>query len=87
MRHDYVSDSVAVRRPPLRQFLVTYLVPGSHGVNAKCANINAHLVFDNTGEGGSLVFRRYYDDDVRTEKVAEFREYLNYIMIEDYPED
>jgi hypothetical protein len=35
--------------------------------------LNAHLVFNNEDRGEGLVFRRYYEDSVRTEKVAEFQ--------------
>lgn len=67
-----------VRRPPLRKFIVRTLLPASSpsadgDVFHEDHEVVAHLVFDNANRGEGLVFRRYYDNDVRTEKVAEFQ--------------
>jgi hypothetical protein len=59
-----------VARPPLRRFQVNYRV---EGVGVCQAHIVAHLVFDNRSRGDGLIFRRYYDDNVRTEVVAMFQ--------------
>ena len=65
-------------RPPLRTFFVrTKRLDGTE----EDIQVSAHLVFNNKGADESgLVFRRYYDDSVRTEKVAEFQpdHWLNY---------
>lgn len=67
------NTKVGVRRPPLRKFLVR--TTSVHGVDETVHEdheVVAHLVFDNNARGEGLVFRRYYDDNVRTEKVAQF---------------
>lgn len=63
-----------VHRPPLRKFLVRTEMQevANRGVVLEDHEVVAHLVFDNSNRGEGLVFRRYYDDNVRTEKVAEF---------------
>lgn len=69
MEHEVVKK---VDRPPLRTFEVAvYLDPDHQQV--KYIKLQAHLVFNNEERGEGLVFRRYYDDSVRTEKVAEFQ--------------
>lgn len=71
MEHEeYPTD--LVRRPPLRKFSVRSIDPNNPGWS-EMHEITAHLVFDNSNRGEGLVFRRYYDDDARTEKVAEFQ--------------
>lgn len=55
-----------VSKPPLMIFEVKLVG------NAKCVEVVAHLAFNNSNRGEGLVFRRYYDDDVRTYVVAEF---------------
>jgi hypothetical protein len=59
-----------VLRPPLRTFTVRTDTESS---GQEDHEVTAHLVFDNASRGEGLVFRRYYDDSVRTEKVAEFQ--------------
>lgn len=58
-----------VTRAPLRWFRV-YLFDHSF------LDVQANLVFNNDGDANnpkeSLVFRKYYDNDVSTEVVAEF---------------
>lgn len=78
MEHE---TSLSVQRPPLRTFEVLTKhgdvesgVPWSFVTHL----VEAHLVFNNTDRGDSLVFRRYYDDSVRTEKVAEFPQFEYY---------
>lgn len=64
-------------RPPLRTFFVRIINDeGKH----EDLQVSAHLVFNNDSRGEGLIFRRYYDDSVRTEKVAEFQtgHWLNY---------
>lgn len=64
-------------RPPLRTFFVRILdAEGKH----EDVQLSAHLVFNNDSRGEGLVFRRYYDDSVRTEMVACFQpgHWLNY---------
>lgn len=75
-------------RPPLRTFIVRVVTDivihgtdGMHSVAGKHIEeheIVAHLVFDNSERGEGLVFRRYYDNDVRTEKVAQFNNWEFY---------
>lgn len=70
MDHELVPNE-DVRRPPLRKFKVR---TGATEASAhEDHEVTAHLVFDNSSRGEGLVFRRYYDDNVRTEKVAEFQ--------------
>lgn len=58
-----------VSRPPLRTFRV-FLFDHSF------EDVEAHLVFNNAHrddqDNSNLIFRKYYDNDVRTELVAEF---------------
>lgn len=63
-------------RPPLRKFAVRVVEDGER----YDVEVRAHLVFNNDGRGEGLVFRRYYDDSVRTELVATFQPgyWLNY---------
>lgn len=70
MNEDRTDD--VVRRPPLRTFLVKTRLEIAAGPIYEDHKVSAHLVFNNLDRGEGLVFRRYYDDSVRTEKVAEF---------------
>ncbi len=72
MDHEYMSNGPT--RPPLRDFIVRTIDGDGHLDHM----VNAHLVFNNRDRGEGLVFRRYYDDSVRTEKVAEFLDWLWY---------
>lgn len=67
MEHD-VSSSLRTL-PILRQFRVRVIEDGCY----YDVFVTAHLVFNNANRGEGLVFRRYYDDSVKTEKVAEFQ--------------
>lgn len=69
MDHDLSNDRMS--KPPLRDFKVC-TVDGQEHV------VTAHLVFNNKDRGEGLVFRRYYEDNVRTEKVAEFLDWVWY---------
>lgn len=75
MEHEEVDRFV--NRPPLRKFLVRTSIlangPEGSGTHVEEHTVTAHLVFDNSNRGEGLVFRRYYEDNVRTEKVAEFQ--------------
>lgn len=64
MQEEYDPEDSS-RRPPLRDFEVQLKDGSKH-------QVTAHLVFDNTNRGEGLLFRRYYDGSVRTERVAEF---------------
>lgn len=64
------STNRSVQRPPLRKFLVR--IRDTDNDRTEDHEVTAHLVFDNSCRGEGLVFRRYYDDNVRTEKVAQF---------------
>jgi hypothetical protein len=66
MEHDQSSNLRAVA--PLRRFRVRVFENDCH----YDVFVTAHLVFNNKDRGEGLVFRRYYEDSVRTEKVAEF---------------
>lgn len=74
MERDHRIDGMS--RPPLRTFLVrtnpVYSQDGTILVPASEHTVQAHLAFNNEGRGEGYVFRRYYDNDVRTEIVAEF---------------
>lgn len=69
MEHETVKK---VDRPPLRKYEVAVYEDPGH-CKVKYITVKAHLVFNNEDRGEGLVFRRYYDDSVRTEKVAEFQ--------------
>lgn len=73
MEHE--ETSVPLQRPPLRKFVVRTSTPDAEGSGNQIEDheVTAHLVFDNSNRGEGLVFRRYYDDSVKTEKVAEFQ--------------
>lgn len=74
MDHDDVKGPLA--RPPLRTFIVrtkpVYSQDGTVLVQTEDHTVTAHLVFNNELRGEGIVFRRYYEDSTRTEKVAEF---------------
>lgn len=69
MDHDLADRRVT--RAPLRHFVVERVDPTNPGWRDQ-TRVTAHLVFNNKNRGEGLVFRRYYDDSVRTEMVAEF---------------
>ena len=69
MEHEQVKK---IDRPPLRTFEVAIYEDPEH-TKVRYLKVKAHLVFNNEERGEGLVFRRYYDDSVRTEKVAEFQ--------------
>lgn len=78
MEHEQVKKA---DRAPLRKFAVRVLKPdGDH----EDLQVAAHLVFNNKARGEGLIFRRYYDDSVRTEMVAEFQpdQWVNYREID-----
>lgn len=74
MDHDDVKGPLT--RPQLRTFLVRtkpiYSQDGTLLVQTEDHTVSAHLVFNNEKRGEGIVFRRYYDDSVKTEIVAEF---------------
>lgn len=69
MKHDIVEGPVS--RAPMRRFKVVMVDPDNPGWRESVI-VEAHLAFNNKNRGGGLVFRRYYDDSVKTEVVAEF---------------
>lgn len=71
MDHEDVKGPVT--RSPLRTFRVERVDPENAGWRGQ-TTVVAHLVFNNKQRGEGLVFRRYYDDSVRTEIVAEFEQ-------------
>lgn len=76
MEENYTPSNV--RRPPLRRFIVRTM----EGDHSEDHEVTAHLVFDNSSRGEGLVFRRYYNESVRTEKIAEFLNWQFYKEIE-----
>ena len=71
-------------RPALRKFEVaTQVNPGEPFF---LHIVQAHLVFDNNERGEGLVFRRYYNDSVRTEKVAQFLNWVYFKEVHDFSE-
>lgn len=71
MEHNDVQGPIT--RPPLRVFRVTLIDPDNPGWR-EYVSVAAHLVFNNKNRGEGLVFRRYYNDSVKTEVVAEFEQ-------------
>lgn len=69
MEHGYYEEHP--KRPPLRTFRVMLVNP-AYPEWANSTTVQAHLVFNNKLRGEGLVFRRYYNDSVKTEIVAEF---------------
>lgn len=66
---DHVESHNARRIPPLRNFLVKL-----KDSQLEHIIVTAHLAFNNKERGEGLIFRRYFDDDVRTYVVAEFEQ-------------
>lgn len=71
MYHENVPDVTPIKRPPQRKFVVERVDPENLGWR-DITHVTAHLVFNNKNRGEGLIFRRYYDDSVKTEVVAEF---------------
>lgn len=63
------------KKPLLRVFKVRTIC----GEKVDDIEVTAHLVFDNSSTGEGLIFRRYYDDDVRTEQVAKFNNWERFL--------
>ena len=80
----YLSETNGIVRPPLRYFEILFQYESKGVVHTERAVIAAHLVFNNKDRGEGLVFRRYYEDSVKTELVAEFTDWINYRDITNY---